>query len=541
MTWDGEFDLISVGSGAGGLAAAVTAGAAGSSVLVLEKDSLLGGVTACGQAEFWVGANHLETANDVADSEEETLAYAEFLSVGLGDEGLRRVFVDRAAEACEFLDREADLQLRMITDRPDWYFPDGPGSKAEGRYLEAAPVPEAALGDLAPLIAGSAHGFDRFTQQELFDAAGDTEALAAKIAEHVEKGELCNGAALAARLLKAAVGLGATVKVESPAVALIRDGDAVVGVEAETPDGRVRLRAGAVVLATGGYDWNQELIRSFEHVSAVGSLVPNTVTGDHIALAGEVGGAIRARPPAVTPLIPGMHIPGQSHRGTPHYQFAFAGKPHSIYVNRAGERVGDESFYSDVDARLASIDGWRLSHPHWPTWMVFDQQFRDKYALGTILPGVGLPDGVGHQADTVAGLAELAGIDAAGLEGTLERFNGFCAEGVDHDFRRGERIWSVATFGDARMPKNPVLGNLEKPPFYAIELIRVGAGIPSAGLLVDAEARVVSTRGTAISGLYAAGNSAAQIDFIGYQSGISVARSLLQGYLAGRSLVGSAA
>jgi hypothetical protein len=167
---------------------------------------------------------------------------------------------------------------------------------------------------------------------------------------------------------------------------------------------------------------------------------------------------------------------------------------------------------------------------------VFDQTFRETYAVGPVPPEEPLPEGLAVTGDTWAELGERAGIDPGGLEETVGRFNEFCERGLDEDFGRGTHAWGLATFGDQRMP-NPVLGALEKPPYYAILLTRVGMGIPSAGLKIDAESRVVNTRGEPIPGLYAAGNSAAQIDVITYQSGIGNARGLTYGYLAAKNLV----
>jgi 3-oxosteroid 1-dehydrogenase len=301
-------------------------------------------------------------------------------------------------------------------------------------------------------------------------------------------------------------------------------------------EGRLRrIGAGAVVLATGGYDWNADLVRSFEHLPELRSMVPPTVTGDHLIMAGEVGAMIAARPPVLTPLLSGMQIPGEELEGRPLFRFAFAGQPHAIYVNRAGRRFADESFLSGVDAAQALFDGNNIDYPNQPTWLIFDQTFRETYAVGPIPPEEPLPDGLAVTGDTLAELGGKAGIDPDGLEETVRRFNGFCGRGLDEDFGRGTQAWGLATFGDKRMP-NPVLGALEKPPYYAIRLTRVGMGIPSAGLRIDAKSRVLNTRGEPISGLYAAGNSAAQIDVITYQSGIGNARGLTYGYLAAKDL-----
>jgi 3-oxosteroid 1-dehydrogenase len=533
MDWDEAVDVVCVGSGAAGMAAAVTAAAHGCSVVVLEKGSRLGGSTATGQAELWVAASHLSLEAGLADSKEDAARYLEFLSAGLGDPDLRRAYIDQSVEAVRFFQERVDLALRVITDRCDWYYPDAPGSKEQGRYLEVAPFDARELGALRDLVLVSPHGMAHFTQQDLFDAAGNLETLSATIAGHEANHELCNGTGLIARLVKAAADSGVALRVASPCTRLFRDERGVVGVEVHAADGPRRIGARAVVLATGGYDWNPDLVATYEQVPEIGSLVPKTVTGDHMVLGSEVGAMVGARPPGFTPLIPGMHIPGDELDGKPVHHFAFAGRPHAIYVNSAGQRIGDEAFYPDIDAKLSVVDGKTVRYPNRPMWLVFDQNFRDKYAVGgAILPGEPLPEGTASQADTPRALAEAAGIEPAGLEETVAQFNRFCAAGVDEDFGRGTSLWARETFGDSRMP-NPVLGPLDKPPYYAVKILRVGAGIPSAGLRIDGSARVVGMRGGPIRGLYAAGSAAAQLDFIGYQSGISVGRALAYGYVAG--------
>jgi 3-oxosteroid 1-dehydrogenase len=534
VDWDERFDVVCVGSGAAGLAAAVTAAVHGCSVVVAEKGSLLGGSTAAGQAELWVPANHLALEMGLEDSKEEAARYLDFLSVGLGDPQLRAAYIEESVSAVQFFNEKVDLTLRVITDRCDWHYPYAPGSAKDGRYLEVAPFDAGELGDLSELLLVSPHGMAHFTQQDHFDAAGDLGAFTEMIARHEANNEFCNGTGLIARLLKAADDAGVSLRAQHACTRLIKDETGIVGVEIATPDGIRRIATTAVVLATGGYDWNPDLVATYEQVSVIGSLVPETVTGDHIVMGAEVGAQIGARPPGFTPLIPGMHIPGSEADDGPVHHFAFAGKPHAIYVNSSGSRIGDEAFYPDIDAKLATVDGKAVCYPNRPMWFVFDQNFRDKYAVGgTILPGEPIPEGTAWQADTPRELGLQAGIDPEGLEATIARFNDFCTEGIDQDFGRGTNEWSRETFGDTRMP-NPLLGALDKPPYYAVQVIRVGAGIPSAGLRINENAQVVSMRGEAIPGLYAAGSAAAQLDFIGYQSGISSGRALTYGYVAGR-------
>ena len=94
--------------------------------------------------------------------------------------------------------------------------------------------------------------------------------------------------------------------------------------------------------------------------------------------------------------------------------------------------------------------------------------------------------------------------------------------------------------GDANNKPNPNLGAIERPPFYAVRLSRVsGGGNSAAGLVGDLHARVIDYDEQPIAGLYVAGNAMARLDIGGgMQSGLSNARAMVHGYLAGRHAAG---
>jgi 3-oxosteroid 1-dehydrogenase len=165
--------------------------------------------------------------------------------------------------------------------------------------------------------------------------------------------------------------------------------------------------------------------------------------------------------------------------------------------------------------------------------MIFDAQFREKYPLGTFLPGQELPKELVARADTLRGLAAELGIDGAALEATVARFNRFAVEGVDQDFGRGTYPWAAMMTGD-RTRSNPNLGPLEKPPFFGLRLRVASVGVNAAGLKTNANAQVIHVRARPIPGLYAAGNAAAPLDSgAGYQSGVANLRGIVGGFLAG--------
>jgi succinate dehydrogenase/fumarate reductase flavoprotein subunit len=329
---------------------------------------------------------------------------------------------------------------------------------------------------------------------------------------------------------------GIPAHLETPVRELISDDDgAVIGVRAEH-DGKdvlVRARKG-VVLATGGYDHNEELAERYENTRAWKSACPPYVHGDHLVMAGEIGAAIANVPPTNLAMFLGYHIPGEEFDGQPIYRTCWeAGCPHAIAVNRAGQRFCDESFYKDIQPRQREWDGHTQTQPNIPAFLIFDAQFRERYPIGPLMPGQDLPSALVARADSPAELARKLGIDPVGLEQTLERFNVHAEKGLDPDFDRGHYPWAARLVGDDSYP-NPNLGPVSKGPFYGIEMVPVGVGINSHGLRFDTEARVLHVRGHAIPGLYTAGNSAALLDLGGgYQSGTSNMRAITWGYIAG--------
>lgn len=533
-------DVLCVGSGAGGLAAAITAGDAGARVVVVEKAGTLGGSTAYSGGQIWAGPTHLAAEAGIEDSAEDVSSYLEFLGEGTSDPDMRQAFVAGAAEAVRFI-CEKGVPLTVVRGLPDYFYPDAPGSKAEGRIHEVAPFEERRLGALVDRVAVSPYGTGWVTSQDRVDCGG--QAPNPEIAErrrgHVERGERCAGAGLAAALVKAAADCDAEFHTGASAVRLATDGERVVGAFVRDGEGERKIVADrGVVLATGGYDWNETILQDLEQLGGIGSMAPPSIEGDHVALAGALGARIAVpRPPHASGVAFGFHTPGEIHDGRPAYRFFTPGLPHSIIVNAAGRRFADDSFHPDLIAAMSREDGMRRGPVNWPAWLIVDQSYRDKYQLGAVPPGAELPDGLAISAPTVAGLAEAVGIDRDGLVAEVERFNGFCAGGHDADFGRGAIPYTRVLNGDARMP-NPNLGPLDRSPYLAVELSRVGFNLPAGGLATDGRGAVRSLRGETIPGLFAAGNAAAQLDVgAGYNSGIGIQRGLLYGFLAARQML----
>lgn len=537
--WDVTVDVVAVGSGIGGLAAAIVAHDRGKKALVLEKAPKLGGVSAYSGGEVFVPANHVMQRDGIADSREAGLAYLEFLAAGYADRELQATLLDTGPVAARYFEEKAGVKWKTIRGFPDYHFPKAPGTIAEGRYLEVELFRGADLGPFQAKTYLSPHMPNGIDHAELLAWGGFPKILGwdfALMGKRYKQDMRGFGPGMMAYFVKAAlVDRSIPAMLETKVEELVVENGRVVGVRA-TKDGKplfVRARLG-VVLATGGYDWHAELPRWFELLPSWNSMCQPSVAGDGFVAGSEIGAAIAGVPGFNMGLFYGYRVPGEDQEGKPLWRGSWEGGfPHAIWVNAKGERFGDESFYRDYLPKTRAWDGATQTQPNFPPYLVFDASFREKYPLGTFLPGQDLPEELVARGATLRELASKLGIDGDGLEKTVERFNGFCAEGVDRDFGRGTYPWAAKMTGDRDLATNPNLGPLVKAPYYGLKLEVASVGINAVGLRTGRDAEVLHVRGHAIPGLYAVGNAAAPLDIgAGYQSGLSNLRGMVGGYRA---------
>jgi 3-oxosteroid 1-dehydrogenase len=545
--WDLVKDFIAIGSGIGGVTGAIVAHDLGLDTIILEKSSLAGGVTAYSYGELWVPNNHLSAQAGKGDSPEAAKAYMDFLAAGFVEPGYSDIYRAVAPVALKYLEDKANIPFKLIKKFSDYQYPIAPGTLREGRFIEVNPIDAKDLGDFRHKVRVGMVTPYSITHDELFGWGGGAAFVNwdfSVMARRMQADERCLGAGLAAALIRAAVvDRKIDLRLSTPATRLIVDDDGVVvGVVAEHEGNELRIRARhGVLMAVGGYDWNQKLATTFEGRHEIRSMAVPGVDGDNFRLGSDIGAGLY-KIPICGAVTYGLRIPGETgDEGQDVWRDVLfcAGYPHTILVNADGHRFGDESFYRSTVAASHDWDVENQKYKNFPAYIIFDQSFNDRYPILTFQPGQPLPENIFARADTLTELAGKLGIDGRGLEATVKRFNGFVAEGIDKDFGRGSKSWSHLMVGDSSRPGNPNLGAVTKPPFYGAKTEALMSGIPAAGLRFDRFARVENMRGNVVPGIYVAGNSAGYMELgAGYQSGFANTRGMLWAYIAAHHAAG---
>src|SRR5438067_1353361 len=312
--WDHQVDVLVVGSGAGGLTAAVAAADLHGDVLVIEKGGKWGGTSATSGGGIWIPNSSLAKAAGLEDSEEEAFTYVRELSAPNVPDALIRAYIRRAPEMLDWLQASTPVRY-MSVPYPDYHveYPGGkPGFRThlpcgfDGRQLG---------GDILtmqhPSPAASLFGFINWRFDEtttlLFRPRGWQLALAKMLWRYgsdfphrlrsTKDRYLTLGNALAGGLRLALKQRGIPLWLETSLVELVRDGDRVAGAVVERQGRRERIGARkGVILATGGFERNRQL-RQRHLAEQIGDpiLIGSQVndTGDGIVAAEAAGAALR--------------------------------------------------------------------------------------------------------------------------------------------------------------------------------------------------------------------------------------------------------
>jgi 3-oxosteroid 1-dehydrogenase len=520
----------------GASCAALAAQAQGLETVILEKSEVYGGGTTYSYGIVWVGDNHLEQALGIKDSREDAYDYLLHLAAGHELGSSLRAYIENSPEALKFFCDDVGIPFYVVPGFPDYFQGMAPGSLGEGRNLQVRPFEAKSLGKWHSHLRAAPAVTHRGTFEEVASWGGRAKPQnwdRRLIRERMEQDIRTFGAGLIGHLMSAVLQRDIPFHLDTQVRSLIVEGGRVRGVLARQgrEDVRIMARKG-VVLATGTNIRDNSLTRRFSEMHATKSLLPPSVDGDSVLMAGEIGAAISVKPMFQQDLL--YVIPGEDHYGTPLYRGVTnneSGFPHSILVNLDGNRFSDESIGQQVGSTLRNFDVRRHRYVNVPCFLVFDQTYLDKYGLGSIQPGQDIPDWLVRN-KSINGLAHDLGIDGDGLAKTIRRFNRFAVAGKDQDFGRGEFPFANSISGDLTHEPNPNLGPLDQPPYYGLPLEPAATG--STGLMTNEFAQVLHLRGQPIPGLYACGSTSAHFYGIGYQAGCELGGAMTFGYLAAK-------
>ncbi|MCH8949945.1 MAG: FAD-dependent oxidoreductase, partial [Chloroflexi bacterium] len=418
--WDLEVDVVVAGSGGAGLTAAILAHDNGARVAVLERSDKIGGTTAVSGGGLWVPLNHHMAEVGASDTREEALAYCKRLTAGRAPDELVETFVDTAHVMVQYLEEHTPLQLSAC-GMPD-YRPEEEGAKLSGRTLEPEMLAKKELGEWAEKLRPSPLMFVPMKIDESMKGMSNPKGFAVDVVvERMKQGLVGSGNALIGRLLMGCIERGITFLLETRARELVRDGGRIAGLRAEREGQEFNVRAqGGVVLACGGFEWNDDLRDRFLPGPLTHHCSPASNEGDGLVMASEVGAELANMSESWS--YPGTIVPSEEHEGRPVSRWVIAERtlPHSIMVNRHGNRFVNEGVnYNDVSKALYDFDPHSYELRNLPCWAIMDSQYRSKYLLLTMMPGDPDPDWL-DKADSLAGLAERVGIDTDGLVATVE-------------------------------------------------------------------------------------------------------------------------
>jgi succinate dehydrogenase/fumarate reductase flavoprotein subunit len=533
------FDVVVLGTGAAALTAALRAHAEGAKVGVFEKADTVGGTSAWSGGMVWIPLNPHMAELGIEDSRDEAMTYLRSLSQGLIDDKLASALIDAGPETISWLEANTPTIFQIIKDFPD-YHPEHPGAKpGGGRSLECPLYPFVELGDWRERVTVGPQLSGNITMSETSLGRGAPEGVAPDELERRKiRDERGAGQGLIGPLLKGCLDRGIVPRTGMRAVDLVLEGRRVVGVRFETAAGPTDVRAHrGVVLATGGFEWDPELVRAFSRGPLVRSASVPTNTGDGLRMAMRIGAGLGNMREAW--WVPIIDVP-VGDRMAAWQVNGERTRPHCIMVNRRGQRFTNEAAnYNALGAAFHVIDVSSFEYVNHPAWMVFDQHYLTRYGLAGFKGHAATPDWM-TSAGSLPELAAAIHVPADALEETVARWNEEAARGHDIDFRRGESVHD-RWWGDPQLGSGPeaTLGPLDTPPFYAVTVYSGVLGT-KGGPRTDVNGQVLDVDSQPIPGLYAAGNAMASVMTYGGAGG-TLGPALVFGYLAGRHAAQQAA
>ncbi|MDN4518262.1 FAD-binding protein [Mycolicibacterium austroafricanum] len=576
QTFEHVTDVLVIGSGGGGMTAALAADASGLDTLVVEKSPRFGGSTALSGGGIWVPGAPSQRREGYVPDPDEVFTYLKEITGGLVSDARLRKYVDAAPEMMEFLEKLSPwLEFVWKPGYAD-YYPELPGGSALGSTINVPEIDLRVLGDeeqhlLAPLALAPRGIWFAPKDLRLFYQVRQSwrgKAVLLKLIWRMFRARVFGdrmaaiGQSLSARLRLAMKQQNIPLWLNAPMTELITDTDGpegrVVGAVIERDGRPIRVRArDGVILASGGFDhdmqWRRQHLPELNRVDELAGCGKDWSFGNPAAM----GDGIRAgeKVGAATDLLdeawwfPAICWPD----GRLQFMLNERMMPSQFVVNGDGERFINEAA-PYMDFAHAMIEGQRSGVTHIPCWLITDIRSFHRYVVaghlpipkvpfapvptGWKVPAAWLESGVVKTGSTWEELADQIGVPGTRLRGTAERFNALAAKGHDDDFNRGDSAYDNY-YGDPTLP-NPNLHPLGRPPYFAFQIILGDLGT-SGGLRTDEHARVLRGDDSVIGGLYAVGNASAAVMGRSYAgAGATIGPAMTFGYVAARHIADSA-
>ncbi len=452
-------DVIVVGGGGAGMAAATRLAQLGKSVILVEKSGFLGGAISVSGGNQVVMGSQLQIDNGVADDSVESMV-ADFEANG-ANKNNKEILT---------------LFAENVGATTDW------------------------------LVASCGITFEEGLHQ---------------LGEYSHNRELAytgGGAGFAEAMRKAVEEAGVQVLLNTKAESLIADNGTVTGVKAASSDADYTLTAGDVVLATGGYGANKDMLTD-EMKSAL-YYGPASSTGEGIQMAQAVGAQ-------TANMEYGKRYPNGIEVSEGMAKSTIAGNivgwtMSAILVNKDGNRVVNEK------ASNRTILEEELKQEGGELYLLLDAETFEAWKAKLAPAGIsdadiekyleanGTTTPVFAHGETLEEAAAAAGINADNLKATVEKYNGFVAKGSDDDFGRAA-TYLTKTIGEG--------------PYYIVEQ-KPRFATTMGGLVINTSMQVLNESGEPISGLYAAGENCGQVMGDDSPSGANNAWALTSGKLA---------
>ncbi|MCZ6808068.1 MAG: FAD-dependent oxidoreductase [Deltaproteobacteria bacterium] len=561
--WDRTVDLLVMGSGAAGLAAAVRARDLGLDVLVVEKSEFFGGNTAMSGGVCWVANNPGMAKEGIADSDEEGFRYLKHITKGEVPDERLWLYIRESKRVLAYLHENTHVRYVPLAKYTD-YYPEAPGGRPGGRSMDPVPFDGSKLrGQLIQLrrphpqsqILGK-FGITAKEAQAAIGVGFRTMLFMAwqmflyllrypKRKRWGRDTKLCAGNSLMGRLLLSIKDRKIPAWLNTAVEKLIFENGRVVGAVINKEGEKLRVKTNrGVVIAAGGFSRNLEMRKKYQRHPIATEWTSGTPsnTGDGIRLGQAAGGALGLMdeawwtPVSLVPKSPVSWV-----------LVVEKSLPHGLFVNQDGKRFTNEAapYIDVVNGMYDDVAKTQTTDPRW--YHIFDATYRRSSVAGPVAPGKIMPDkqlprryrdgGYLFRTNTLQELAGKIDVPADALKATIARFNEYAVKGKDPDYNRG---WSAQDryYGDPRVKPNCSLGRIETGPFYAVRIYPGDLGT-KGGMITDDHSRVLKEDGQAVPGLYAAGNSTASMMGRTYPgAGGTIGPALTFGFLAAEAAEG---